>query len=133
MKTAKLFKNGQSQAVRLPKEFRVAGTEVYIKKQGEAIVLLPKEKSWKPLFDSLNHFEKDFKIERNYPGEDQKREPMFQWNMSWTQIFAAFDFIYVTGYIVCNIHLIYLKSKYSARKSTRKWLHVKSNFLPVSS
>ena len=78
MKTAKLFKNGHSQAVRLPKEFRMAGTEVYIKKQGEAIVLLPKEKSWKPLFDSLNHFEKDLKIERNQPGEDQKREPMFQ-------------------------------------------------------
>jgi len=78
VKTAKLFKNGQSQAVRLPKEFRMAGTEVYIKKQGEAIVLLPKESSWKPLFDSLNHFEKDFKIKRNQPEEDQKREPMFQ-------------------------------------------------------
>jgi antitoxin VapB len=78
MKTAKLFKNGQSQAVRLPKEFRMAGTEVYIKKQGEAVVLLPKETSWKPLFDSLNHFEKDFKIERNQPGEDQKRERLFQ-------------------------------------------------------
>ena len=78
MKTAKLFKNGQSQAVRLPKEFRMAGTEVYIKKQGEAIVLLPKESSWQPLFDSLSHFEKDFKIERNQPEEDQKREPMFQ-------------------------------------------------------
>ena len=60
MKTAKLFKNGQSQAVRLPKEFRMAGREVYIKKEGEAIVLLPKEKSWESLFESLNHFEKDF-------------------------------------------------------------------------
>jgi antitoxin VapB len=78
MKTAKLFKNGQSQAVRLPKEFRMAGTEVYIKKQGEAIVLIPKESSWTPLLDSLNHFEKDFKIERNQPGGDQKRAPMFQ-------------------------------------------------------
>lgn len=78
MKTAKLFKNGQSQAVRLPKEFRMAGTEVYIKKQGEAIVLLPKVMSWAPLFDSLNHFEKDFKIERNQPEKEQKREPMFQ-------------------------------------------------------
>ena len=77
MKTAKLFKNGQSQAVRLPKEFRMQGTEVYIKKQGEAIVLLPKEKSWKPLFDSLDHFEKNLKIKRNQPGEDQKREPLF--------------------------------------------------------
>ena len=78
MKTAKLFKNGQSQAVRLPKEFRMTGSEVYIKKQGEAIVLLPMERSWGPLFESLNHFEKDFKIERNQPGEDQKREPMFR-------------------------------------------------------
>jgi antitoxin VapB len=78
MKTAKLFKNGQSQAVRLPKEFRMTGSEVYIKKQGEAIVLLPKEKSWSPLFDSLNHFAKDFKIKRNQPAENQKREPMFK-------------------------------------------------------
>ena len=78
MKHAKLYKNRQSQAVRLPKEFRMTGSEVYIKKQGEAIVLLPKEMTWKPLFDSLNHFAKDFKIERNQPGEDQKREPMFK-------------------------------------------------------
>ncbi len=78
MKTAKLFKNGQSQAVRLPKEFRMAGNEVYIKKIGEAIVLLPKEKSWAPLLDSLNHFAKDFKIERNQPSENQKREPLFK-------------------------------------------------------
>jgi len=78
MKTAKLFKNGQSQAVRLPKEFRMAGNEVYIKRQGEAIVLLPKEVSWKPLFDSLEHFEKDFKIERNQPVKEQERESMFQ-------------------------------------------------------
>ena len=78
MKTAKLFKNGQSQAVRLPKEFRMIGNEVYIKKQGEAIILLPKENSWAPLFSSVNHFTKDFKIERNQPGEDQKRELMFK-------------------------------------------------------
>ena len=78
MKTAKLFKNGQSQAVRFPKEFRMTGSEVYIKKQGEAIVLLPKEKSWESLFNSLNHFTKDFKLERNKPRENQKREPMFK-------------------------------------------------------
>jgi antitoxin VapB len=78
MRTAKLFKNGQSQAVRLPKEFRMAGTEVYIKKQGDAIILLPKERSWKPLFDSLNLFEKDFRIERRQPEAQQEREPMFQ-------------------------------------------------------
>ncbi len=78
MKTAKLFKNGQSQAVRLPKEFRMPGDEVYIKKQGEVIILLPKKKSWNILFDSLNHFAKDFKIERNQPIENQKREPVLK-------------------------------------------------------
>jgi antitoxin VapB len=78
MKTAKLFKNGQSQAVRLPKDFRMAGEEVYIKKQGVAIILLPKENSWAPLFDSLDHFTKDFKIERNQPADDQKREPLLK-------------------------------------------------------
>jgi len=78
MKTAKLFMNGQSQAVRLPKEFRMAGNEVYIKKEGEVVMLLPKEKSWDTLFDSLKHFAKDFKIERDQPVADQKREPMLK-------------------------------------------------------
>ena len=78
MKTAKLFKNGQSQAVRLPKEFRMSGKEVYIKKQGDTIVLLPKEKSWGILFESLNHFSKDFKIERNQPSKNQVRESIFK-------------------------------------------------------
>ncbi len=41
MKTTKLFQNGQSQAVRLPKEFRFEGSEVYIKKSGNVIILLP--------------------------------------------------------------------------------------------
>ena len=39
----------------MPKEFRMMGTEVYIKKQGGAIVLLPKEKSWATVFKSLDH------------------------------------------------------------------------------
>ena len=76
MKTAKLFKNGQSQAVRLPKEFRMEGTEVYIQKQGDAIILLPKERSWATLIESLDLFEKDLEIERNQPTEEQKRDPL---------------------------------------------------------
>jgi antitoxin VapB len=78
MKTAKLFQNGQSQAVRLPKEFRMPEKEVYIKRHGEAILLLPKEKSWDSLFNSLNHFAKDFKIERNQPKVNQKRKSLFE-------------------------------------------------------
>lgn len=42
---AKLFKNGRSQAVRLPKEFRFDGTEVKISKQGEKVILEPVKKS----------------------------------------------------------------------------------------
>ena len=39
--TARLFKNGSSQAVRLPKEFRFDGEEVAIRRMGEAVVLMP--------------------------------------------------------------------------------------------
>ena len=78
MKTAKLFQNGKSQAVRLPKEFRMAGKEVYIKRQGEAIVLLPIKKSWDSLINSLSHFSKDFKMERNQPEANQVRESLFK-------------------------------------------------------
>jgi antitoxin VapB len=47
MATAKLFKNGRSQAVRLPKEFRFRGTEVRIRREGDAVVLEPmKRKAW---------------------------------------------------------------------------------------
>jgi antitoxin VapB len=41
MDTAKLFENGKSQAVRLPKEYRFHGNKVYIKKLGNAVVLIP--------------------------------------------------------------------------------------------
>jgi len=54
VETAKLFRNGQSQAVRIPKEFRFEGTEVFIKKIGNAILLVPYRESWQTLFDSLN-------------------------------------------------------------------------------
>ena len=56
MKTAKLFKNGDSQAVRLPREFRFAGKEVLIKRVGSAVVLLPKAKSWDTLVESLDGY-----------------------------------------------------------------------------
>ena len=46
MKTAKLFLNGQSQAVRLPKEYRFSGSEVGIRKVGEIILLFPKDDVW---------------------------------------------------------------------------------------
>lgn len=76
MKTAKLFKNGESQAVRLPKEFRFDGDEVLIKKAGNAVVLLPKKKSWDALLDSLSQFTGDFMAEREQPTKDDPRESL---------------------------------------------------------
>lgn len=76
MKTAKLFKNGESQAVRLPKEFRFEGDEVLIKKAGNAVVLLPKKKSWDSLLDSLDQFTGDFMAEREQPTKNDSRESL---------------------------------------------------------
>jgi antitoxin VapB len=72
MKTAKLFKNGESQAVRLPKEFRFAGDEVLIKRSGSAVVLLPKSKAWDTLIDSLSHFSSDYMSERAQPAQQDR-------------------------------------------------------------
>lgn len=60
MQTAKLFPNGSSQAVRLPKEFRFEGDLVYIRRLGDAVVLLPYHAPWRALFDSLEQFSDDF-------------------------------------------------------------------------
>jgi len=73
MKTAKIFKNGQSQAVRLPKEFRFEDDHVFVKKSGNAIILIPAKNSWDTLVNSLTKFSDDFMTERNQP-KPQERE-----------------------------------------------------------
>jgi len=60
MKTAKLFANGQSQAVRLPKEYRFEGDEVGIARVGEVVMLYPKNKADTLFFSSLGGFTDDF-------------------------------------------------------------------------
>ena len=75
MKTAKLFRNGQSQAVRLPKEFRFEGDFVYVKKSGNAVVLLPANEIWTSLVESLDEFSDDFMADRNQP-KAQEREAL---------------------------------------------------------
>lgn len=74
MKTAKLFRSGQSQAVRLPQEFRLEGKEVFIKRTSNAVVLIPVKNSWQTLLDSLDLFTSDFMIDRNQPADQQQRE-----------------------------------------------------------
>lgn len=67
MKTAKIFQNGQSQAVRLPKEYRFKDDHVYVKKSGNVVMLIPAKDSWDSLYDSLNKFSDDFMTERKQP------------------------------------------------------------------
>jgi len=77
METAKLFQNGSSQAVRLPKEFRFPGDRVYIKRVGNAVVLLPYGAAWESLVDSLSRFSADY-LESRPPLPGQPREPAFE-------------------------------------------------------
>lgn len=76
MMTAKLFENGRSQAVRLPKECRFEGDEVAVNKIGDIVILLPKENKWSGFLQSLEMFTDDFmKDGREQPGA-QERESL---------------------------------------------------------
>ena len=76
--TAKLFANGRSQAVRLPREFRFEGKEVYVRREGRSVVLTPKEEPkenpWKDFFDALDMFDPRFPLERHQPTDQQVRK-----------------------------------------------------------
>jgi antitoxin VapB len=62
--TTKLFKNGQSQAVRIPKQFQFVGTdEVVIQRQGNAVIITPKRKSWTSFAD-VDKADADFMVSR---------------------------------------------------------------------
>ena len=74
MKKAKLFMNGQSQAVRLPKDFKFDGEEVYIKKSAGAVILIPLKNSWDGFIQSLDLFSNDFMPERVQPDLAEVRE-----------------------------------------------------------
>ena len=73
MQTAKLFENGRSQAVRLPKECRFGGSEVFVRKYEDIVILFSKRSPWAPLVDSLDKFTEDFMAERNQPGQQERK------------------------------------------------------------
>lgn len=77
MKTAKIFRSGNSQAVRIPKEFQLEGSEVEIAKSGSTLVLRPRKRSWAPLFDSLDKFSDDFMKDSRKQPRPQKRRRVF--------------------------------------------------------
>lgn len=63
-KTTTVFTNGQSQAIRIPKEFRVNGKKVYIKKVGNCLMIIPINDPWRPFFEALHEFSDDCLQER---------------------------------------------------------------------
>jgi antitoxin VapB len=73
MNTAKVFPNGRSQAVRLPKEYQFATDEVFVNKVGGVVMLFPREKAWEILAQSLDHFTRDFMAERDQGGPAEQR------------------------------------------------------------
>ncbi|MGH8582101.1 MAG: antitoxin [Gammaproteobacteria bacterium] len=73
MQVARLFTNGNSQAVRLPKEFRFEGEEVVIRKVGSAVILLPKRYAYadlKALIDEIGPLD----LDRDQPRTEQERD-----------------------------------------------------------
>jgi antitoxin VapB len=73
MQTAKLFENGRSQAVRLPKECRFGGSEVFVRKYEDIVILFSKRSPWAPLVDSLDKFTDDFMAERSQPAQQARK------------------------------------------------------------
>ena len=64
IQTAKVFMNGRSQALRLPKEFRFDTDEVYISKQGDNLIIFPKKPTWDDFFATTSAFDDDFLADR---------------------------------------------------------------------
>jgi len=73
METAKVFKTGRSQAVRIPKKYRFNTRSVIIKAQGNSIVLTPKKEiSWDDFFQHYTC--PDFELDRSTSQQPQERE-----------------------------------------------------------
>ena len=77
MKTARLFLNGRSQAVRLPKEFRFEGDEVYIRREGDDVILTPAPNSlgrW--VRQAVREFSADYMTRRDQPQRAESRKAL---------------------------------------------------------
>lgn len=77
MEVAKVFKSGNSQAIRLPKAFRFESDKVYLKRDGENLILKPYKPDWQGLVESLEQFSSDFFAEGRDQGIADKREDLF--------------------------------------------------------
>ena len=71
--TAKLFANGRSQAVRIPKALQFEGVdEVILRKEGDALIVLPARKSWESFVDEVERADDDFMAERSDLMDDDR-------------------------------------------------------------
>ena len=70
--TAKIFTNGRSQAVRLPKAFRFDAEEVYIRRVGNDVILSAKKPAWSDFFQETSAFDDDFLAERDNAPPQQR-------------------------------------------------------------
>ena len=74
MQTAKIFENGRSQAVRLPKQYRFSGSEVFIQKLGDVVMLIPKDRAWNTFLEGIDGFTDDFFESGREQSASQERE-----------------------------------------------------------
>jgi antitoxin VapB len=77
MDTARVFRSGNSQAVRLPKQFRLKGREVEIFRRGDEIVLREKEEDMMRAFELLAGLADDLSLAGREKDEPQKRKGLY--------------------------------------------------------
>lgn len=76
MMTAKVFENGRSQAVRLPKECRFHTDEVAVSKIGDIVMLMPKTNKWNSFIQAIDLFTDDFMADGRADDTKQEREEL---------------------------------------------------------
>ena len=86
MMTAKIFENGGSQAVRLPKEYRFDSNEVSVNKIGNIVLLSPKLDKWESVLQAIDMFSEDYMADGRADQKVQEREEL--WDICLIPIFA---------------------------------------------
>jgi len=76
MMTAKIFENGGSQAVRLPKEYRFDSNEVSVNKIGNIVLLSPKSDKWESVLQAIDMFSEDYMADGREDRKVQDREEL---------------------------------------------------------
>jgi antitoxin VapB len=76
MMTAKVFENGRSQAIRLPKECRFTSDEVLVNKIGDIVIVLPKQNKWDSFMRAVDMFSDDFMADGRAIDISQEREAL---------------------------------------------------------